>query len=74
MIIRDYIRTFLLIACTAYAANILTHHALLAWSLLPRTLALLALISTLYLVLASFLGLVQKEQVSQLPLIGKWFG
>ncbi|BBN99300.1 stage V sporulation protein B [Sporolactobacillus terrae] len=73
LIIRDYIRTFLLIACTAYAANILTHHALLGWSLLPRTVALLALISILYLVLASFLGLVQKEQVSQLPLIGKWF-
>ncbi|MFT8310405.1 MAG: stage V sporulation protein B [Sporolactobacillus sp.] len=72
LIIRDYIRTFLLIAFSGFVAHLLIQRAFTAWSLFPRTLMLISLVAALYLVLASFLGLLQKEQLSQLPIIGKW--
>lgn len=72
LIIRDYIRTGILIAFSGLVAHILIQRSFMAFSLLPRTLILITLITTFYLVLASFLGLLQKEQLSQLPLIGKW--
>ncbi|MCL1630490.1 stage V sporulation protein B [Sporolactobacillus sp. CPB3-1] len=73
LIIRDYIRTLILILFTAFIARLLIQHAFITLALLPRTMALIAVITAFYTVLASFLGLLQKEQLSQLPMIGKWF-
>ncbi|MCO7175605.1 stage V sporulation protein B [Sporolactobacillus kofuensis] len=73
LIIRDYIRTGILIAFSGFVAHILIQRSFTGLALLPRTFILLSLITIFYLMLALFLGLLQKEQLSQLPMIGKWF-
>ncbi|RYL93901.1 stage V sporulation protein B [Sporolactobacillus sp. THM7-4] len=72
LIIKDYLRTAILIAFSGLLAHILISRALIGWELLPRTLALIAIISFFYILLALFLGMIQREQLSQIPFFGRW--
>ncbi|RYL94707.1 stage V sporulation protein B [Sporolactobacillus sp. THM19-2] len=72
LIFKDYIHSGILIACSGILAHYLIGRALITWSLVPRTLALMTTISLFYLLLGSFLGIIRRDQLAQLPVIGKW--
>ncbi|RYM06825.1 stage V sporulation protein B [Sporolactobacillus sp. THM7-7] len=72
LILKDYVRTAILIAFTGFIAHLLIENAFVGWALLPRTIGLIGIVSAFYVLLALFLGMIQKEQLGRLPIIGKW--
>ncbi|GGL41068.1 stage V sporulation protein B [Sporolactobacillus putidus] len=72
LILKDYVRTAIIIACSGVLAHFLIGRAFTDWALFPRTLTLISIIATFYLLLALFLGMIHREELGQLPVIGKW--
>lgn len=72
LILKDYIRTGILIACSGMLARYLIDRCFTEWDLLPRTLTLIAVITFFYLLLALFLGMIRREQLTRIPIFGKW--
>lgn len=73
LILKDYIRTGILIAFSGFLAHLLILRSFTGLSLLPRTFLLIFTIAAFYSLFALFLGMIQKDQLAQLPVIGKWF-
>ncbi|HET7658084.1 MAG TPA: stage V sporulation protein B, partial [Bacillales bacterium] len=72
LIIRDYTKGLMCIAATAWIASLLQKYALHSAGIFPRTLTLIFLVIMIYIVLIAASGILKKEEVKQLPLIGKW--
>ncbi|HET7657158.1 MAG TPA: stage V sporulation protein B [Bacillales bacterium] len=72
LIIRDYAKGLLCIAATAWIASLLQKYALHSAEIFPRTLTLIFVVIMIYIVLIAASGVLKKEEVKQLPLIGKW--
>lgn len=72
LILKDYVRTGILIAFSGFLSHLLIQRGFTAMSLVPRTLLLISLIALFYALFALFLGMIQKDQLAQFPVIGKW--
>lgn len=72
VVVRDYAKGFLCIAVVGLIAHLLYMEALPALAVFPRTLLLIAIITVLYILFVSRSGLLQKEEVRNLPLIGRF--
>ncbi len=72
LILKDYLRSAVLIIASALLARTLIARSFTALGLLPRTALLIAIVATCYTIAALLIGLIQKEQLRQLPLVGKW--
>ncbi|MFT8362011.1 MAG: stage V sporulation protein B [Sporolactobacillus sp.] len=73
LILRDYIKTAAVMLSTAAAAFYLTTYTFLNMALVPRTLLQITVLTCIYFFLALFFGMVSREQLRTLPVIGKWF-
>lgn len=73
LVIRDYVKTGAIMLVAAFFARFLIDHALLGMALIPRTILLITILASAYLLLAIVFGVITKEQLRALPLIGKWF-
>ncbi|MFX3615963.1 MAG: stage V sporulation protein B [Sporolactobacillus sp.] len=73
LVIRDYVKTAGVMILSAVFANYLITRTFLDLGLVPRTCLLIALLAVAYLLLALIFGMINKEQLRQLPIIGKWF-
>lgn len=72
LILKDYVRTAIIIAFSAFLAHFLIEWVFTGWALLPRTVVLISMIAAFYAILTFFLGMIHKEELGQLPIIGKW--
>lgn len=73
LIVRDYVKGLTCITITILLASVLEHHALPAMDLLGRTMILISFIIVFYVGLISFAGLIKREEIGQIPILGKWF-
>lgn len=72
LIIRDYAKGIFCIAVTAWFAIILHKYALPSLAPLPRTLILISIVGLTYVILIALAGLIKREEIAQIPVIGKW--
>lgn len=70
--IREYLKAFACILVSGWIAKLLYHHAFLEASLLVKTLLSIFITGVIYCVLLFILGLVHKEEVERIPVVGKW--
>lgn len=73
LIARDYAKGLLCIAATAWLASILQKHALRHAALLPRMMILISVVTAIYVILVILAGLIKREEIAQIPFLGKWF-
>ncbi|HEU5138392.1 MAG TPA: stage V sporulation protein B [Bacillales bacterium] len=71
LIFRDYAKGLVCIAATAIFASFIQNHALPSTDLVPKTALLISAVILFYLILISVAGLIKKEEVAQIPFIGK---
>jgi stage V sporulation protein B len=72
LILKDYGRTTLLIALSGIFARLMLKTFFPGWAFLPRTLFLISAVALFYSLLALILGMIQKEMLANLPVIGRW--
>ncbi|HET7628345.1 MAG TPA: stage V sporulation protein B [Bacillales bacterium] len=72
LVAADFAKGLICIAITAFTAYYLRHYALTGVELLPRTLTLIFVVTIVYFLLIVLFGVIRKDDVAQLPLIGKW--
>lgn len=71
--IREYVKVLGAILAAGFLANWLFEVAFNNYSLLVKTLSSIAIGGLVYLILIGVMGLVKREEVNKLPVIGKWF-
>lgn len=72
LIVHEYAKGFFCIGVTAAFAFILHAYALPSMALLPRTALLISVVGTTYVILILSTGMIKREEMAQIPIIGKW--
>lgn len=72
LIVRDFFKGLVCISATACLAFVLQNHAWLSAAMLPKTLVSLIIVTGSYMIFLFVSGLIQKEELEQIPVIGKW--
>jgi len=67
-----FIKGAILLMITGFIAQLIDHFLLIDWTLLPRTLILIFIVSIVYIVLLITLRMMTKEELSHFPIINKW--
>lgn len=70
---RDYLKAFIVMALSGWLGFWFYQNTLLEQPILIRTLISICGMSILYIILMLFLGLLKKEEVRRIPLIGRFF-
>lgn len=68
----DYIKGIFAMLATGWAARFIDRWLFTDWKMLPRTLILITITAVIYLFLILFIKLLRKEEIANLPIIGKW--
>jgi stage V sporulation protein B len=69
--IRDYVKTFLIMAISGWTGSWLFHHFPLQAGLAMKVLLVTLVISIIYILMLLLLGLLHKEELNRIPWIGK---
>ncbi|MTT32436.1 stage V sporulation protein B [Terrilactibacillus sp. BCM23-1] len=70
--IMDFVKEMSIIIASGMLATYLLNSVFTDWAMLPRTLTLIFIVFAFYLLLAFWLELISREELSNLPIIGKW--
>ncbi|MFT8871497.1 MAG: stage V sporulation protein B [Sporolactobacillus sp.] len=73
LVVRDFVKAGIVFALSGLLAQLLLRHAFLELSIIPRTFVLMTLLSAAYGLLALIAGLISREQLHLLPVIGRFF-
>lgn len=70
--IMDYIKGISALLLAGVFAEMCQQYLLTSWTMLPRTLTLISLVVIVYMTLAVSLRLINREELSHIPIIKRW--